>query len=131
MRKETEITIETGRDAGKKFKITEMPATQGEKWSMRALGVLGHSGLSITSLGKIPFETIIEKVMSASPEEVEPLMDELLACASFEKDGAIIKMQGNMVDSVIEDISTIFRLKAESLELNLGFLGIGGESESI
>lgn len=130
MRKQVDITIEKGRDAGKTFTITEMPATQGEKWATRALGVLGHSGLGIASLGKIPFDEIFQKVLSASPTEVEPLMDELLACASFVKDGQSIKMQGNMIDSVIEDISTIFKLKLEALKVNLGFLGIGGESES-
>ena len=130
MRKQIEVVIENGRDAGKSFTITEMPATQGEKWATKALGVLGHSGVGIAALGKIPFDEILEKVLSTSSEEVEPLMDELLACASFIKDGQIIKMQGNMIDSVIEDVSTIFKLKMESLKLNLGFLGIGGESES-
>ena len=31
------ITIETGRDAGKVYRVTEMPASKLEKWAARAL----------------------------------------------------------------------------------------------
>lgn len=130
MRKEVEVKIESGRDAGKVFKITEMPATQAERWATRALGVLGRSGMSITSLGVIPMEQILEECLKAKPEEVEPLMDELLACASYNQDGTSIVMKGSMIDSVIEELTTIMRLKMEALKLTLSFLAVGGESES-
>ena len=34
------ITIDTGRDAGKTFEITEMPVSRLEKWAARALVAL-------------------------------------------------------------------------------------------
>ena len=130
MRKEVEVKIEDGRDAGKVFKITEMPATQAERWATRALGILGKSGMSISVLGTMEFGEILQEVLRADSKDIEPMMDELLACASYENNGTMVKMQGNMIDSVIEEVTTIMKLKMEALKLILGFLGVGGESKS-
>ena len=129
-RKETEIKIEDGRDAGKVFKITEMPAVQMDKWATRALLLMGKSGTGIGMLAAMNLEDILEALSKASYEETEKLLDELLACASFMKDGVSVPMKGEMVNSVVEEWTTIFRLRIEALKLNLGFLELGGESTS-
>ena len=49
-RKEIEITIEEGRDAGKTFKITEMPAVPADRWVTRALCLLGKSKTDLSNL---------------------------------------------------------------------------------
>ena len=130
MRKETEITIEEGRDKGKEFKITEMPATQADRWVTKTLCLFGHSGQSFNVLAKMPLSGILDAFSKVDYEKAEPLLNELLACASFKKDGIFVAMKGSMVDSVVEDWTTIFRLRIEALKLVVGFLEQGGESES-
>ena len=127
-RKEKEIKIEDGRDAGKVFKITEMPAPQAYKWLLRAFGILGKSGIDF---GYIKTKNVLDLLREfAQHEESEPLMNELLACSGFMKDGVLVQMKGSMVESVIEDWTTIFRLQMEALMLMIGFLEQGGESTS-
>lgn len=130
MRKEVEITIEQGRDKGKTFKITEMGAVQMDSWAIKALCLLGKSGVTLEQLGSLDMNAIFQLLGNLGYEWSKPLMDELLECASFKKDGAYVPMKGSMIDSVVEDVSTLFRLKMEALTLNLGFLDLGDESKS-
>jgi len=129
-RKEVEIKIEDGRDAGKVFKITELPAVQMEKWATRALLLLGKSGMGIGVFTKMKFEDILESLSKADYNETEKLLDTMLECCSFEKDGVSVVMKGTMTDSVIEEWTTIFRLRIEAIKLNLGFLELDAESAS-
>lgn len=129
-RKEKEITIEEGRDAGKTFKITEMPAVQADRWISRALSLLGKSNSEISALILTNGQEFLKEFAKIDYEETQPLLEELLSCASFIKDGVSIPMKGNMVDSVVEDWTTLFRLKYEAFLLSVGFLEQGGESTS-
>lgn len=131
MRKEIEIKIEAGRDAGKVFKVEEMPAVQMDRWITRALCLLNRSSESgISSIGGQTMEDLLKAFSKLDFKESEPLLDELLACCSFKKDGTLVKMTGSMIDSVIEDWTTIFKLRIEALKLNLGFLEEGGDLTS-
>ena len=130
MRKEIEIKIEAGRDAGKVFKIEEMPAVQMDRWVTRALCMLGRSGSGISAIGGSTMEELLQAFSKLDFKDSEPLLNELLACCSFKKDGTLVKMEGSMVDSVIEDWTTIFKLRIEALKLNLGFLEEGGDLTS-
>lgn len=130
MRKELEITIEKGRDAGKTFKITEMGAVQMDKWATKALCLCGKGGVTLEDLGRMDFNAMLKLLGNLGYDLSEPLLEELLECSSYKKDGAFVPMKGAMVDSVIEDWQTIFRLRMEALELNLGFLAEGEESKS-
>ena len=129
MRKEVEITIEEGRDKGKTFKITEMSATQADSWALRALCLLGKSGITLEKLGSLDMDAIFQLLGNLGYEFSKPLIDELLECASFKKDGVYVPMKGAMIDSVVEDVSTLFRLKMEALTLTLGFLDLGDEQK--
>jgi len=130
MRKEIEIKIEAGRDAGKVFKIEEMPAVQMDRWVTRALCMLGRSGSGLSAIGGSTMEELLQAFSKLDFKDSEPLLNELLACCSFKKDGTLVKMEGSMVDSVIEDWTTIFKLRIEALKLNLGFLEEGGDLTS-
>ena len=122
MRKEIEITIEEGRDAGKTFKIVEMSASQMDRWATRALCLFGKSGNGIGMLASMNTGNLLEMLSKVDYEQAEPLLNELLECASFKKDGVYVAMKGSLVDGVIEDWTTIFRLRVEALQLALGFL---------
>lgn len=130
MRKEVEIKIEAGRDAGKVFKVEEMPAVQMDRWITRALCMLGRSGSGLSMIGGMTMEDLLSAFSKLDFKDSEPLLDELLACCSFKKDGTLVKMTGSMVDSVVEDWTTIFKLRIEALKLNLGFLEEGGDLTS-
>jgi len=130
MRKEIEITIEEGRDKGKTFKIQEMSAVQMDRWAMKALCLFGKSGTSVIELFKMTLPELMDAFTKADYDKGQPLLDELLACCSFKKDGVFVEMKGTMVDSVVEDWTTLFKLKYQALQLCLGFFGQGGESES-
>lgn len=129
-RKEIEIKIEEGRDAGKTFKITEMPVVQADKWVTRLLCLLGKSNKEITDLAFTNGADFLKALSKAEDKDLEPLLDELLECASFMKDGVAVPMKGNMVNSVVDDWRTLMRLKYETMVLILGFLDEGGESTS-
>ena len=47
-RKTKTLTIESGRDVGKTFLITEMPLLQADRWAQQALFALAKSGISGT-----------------------------------------------------------------------------------
>lgn len=127
MRKEVEITIEEGRDKGKTFKITEMSATQADRWTLKVLCLFGKGGIALEELAKMDFNTIIKIMGDVSYDMAEPLLDELLECASFKKDGVYVPMKGSMIESVVEDFRTLYRLRLEALQLVLGFLEQGDE----
>lgn len=131
MRKEIEVTIEEGRDAGKKFKITEMPAFQMDRWATRALIALGKSQKGgIAALGTMNVQDIISAFTELEFEKAEPLLQELLECCAFIKDGTSVQMKKEFVDGVVEDWTTLFRLRVESLKLNLGFFEQGDGSDT-
>lgn len=127
MRKEVEITIEEGRDKGKTFKITEMSATQADRWTLKVLCLFGKGGIVLEELAKMDFNIIIKIMGDISYDMAEPLLDELLECASFKKDGVYVPMKGSMIESVVEDFRTLYRLRIEALQLVLGFLEQGDE----
>lgn len=87
MRKEITITIESGRDGGKSFHVTEMSASQVEKWAARALLVLmggnGQMDAAVKNLSKTSSASALVSVglgalSNVSWDKVEPLYDELL-----------------------------------------------------
>ena len=129
-RKEIEIKIEDGRDAGKVFKITELPAVQMDKWATRALLLLGKAGMNISVLNSMKVEDILAALSKADYNETEQLLQVMLESCSFQKDGVSVAMKGAMVDSVIEEWTTVFRLRIEAIKLNLGFLEQDAESAS-
>ena len=129
-RKEIEIKIEDGRDAGKVFKITELPAVQMDKWATRALLLLGKAGMNISVLNSMKVEDILAALSKADYNETEQLLQVMLESCSLQKDGVSVAMKGAMVDSVIEEWTTVFRLRIEAIKLNLGFLEQDAESAS-
>lgn len=127
-RKTKNITIEKGRDAGKKFIITEMPAAKIDNWAMRVLlalagagidiaeaneGMLGLARVAFGALGKIPHETAL------------PLLDELLECVEIVPDGG----QPRPLDldlGDIEDFANLWTFRKEVFNLHIDFLQQGG-----
>ena len=126
MLKEKEIKIETGRDAGKVFKVTEMPAFQMDRWATRALLVLGKAKKGgILTISSMSIEDLLSSLSGVNYDEAEPLLQELLECCSFVKNGQSIVLKKDVIDGIIEDWTTLFKLRMEALTLCIGFLEQG------
>lgn len=131
MLKEIEFTMDAGKDAGKTFKITELPAVQMDRWMTRLLGCFAKQDLTIYDIVNMTFSQLANSIYKIeSEEEKEALFDELLASCSLKKEGIFIPMKGDNINSFVDSWQTLFRLREEALKLNLGFFEDGEESTS-
>jgi hypothetical protein len=144
MRNEKTIVIaEEGRDKGKTFIVKEMPASQAEKWALRALLIAARSGVNIPTdvadsgmagVAMLGIQTVLSQ--STRFEDVEPLLDEMWnSCVSYvpdPKNPNIVRGAGGMgplVEEDIEEIMTRIHLRAEVLNIHTGFSGAGAPSK--
>jgi len=124
-RKET-VTIEAeGRDKGKVFVITEMPADQAERWAIRALLALAKAGVTVTdaaqgmaglaaaglaALGSLPYEA------------VGPLMAEMFSCVKYQhQPNQPLQDIDDGERSQIEEVATRLELRKRIFKLHTGF----------
>lgn len=118
------VTIEKGRDKGKKFEITEMPVAKIDNWAMRVLlalagagvevaeaneGMMGLAKVAFAALGKVP------------PAIAIPLMDELLECVQFVPNGGSPRPLDLELGDV-QDFTSIWILRKEVFNLHIDFL---------
>lgn len=132
-RKEKIIKIE---DRGQEltFKIKEMSAIQLESWIMRVLLLLASAGVEVPDGANL--QSVGQYLVKKGPsilggldyDKAKPLLDELLACCSRVIDRVEEKCTPESVDGYIQDVKTIFTLRAEAIKLNLGFLAPEGEN---
>lgn len=127
-RKTTTITIaKDGRDKGKSFVLTELPADQGERWGIRALLALAASGANVTpemiAGGMASLATFgITALLGVPWEMLEPLLDEMWECVQYRHSPAIPLQSIDVgINSQIEEIETRFALRVAVLQLHMGF----------
>lgn len=127
------ITTE-GRDFGKTFLLTEMPASQAEKWATRALLLAAHSGVNIpqvqgmAAIALVGIQTIMNGV---DFKELEPLLDEMFDCIQIIPDLKKSAFARPLIEDDIEEVMTRLQLRDEVLELHLGFSVAGALSTLI
>lgn len=131
-RKTKDITIESGRDAGKSFRITEMPILQADKWAQRALFAIARAGVDTSSInmngGMLEMARLaLDVVGKIDPEVGGDLLDELLSCVQIIPTGGVPRSL--VMDSDIEDIKTLFVLRKEVLALHIDFLKYGNSPD--
>ena len=127
-----------GRDKGKLFLLTEMPASKGEAWATRVLLALMASNVDIPedykSLGMAALAELGMKVLSGLKWNIaEPLLNEMMECVQrvvdpkqasattrplFGVDGQVDPSG----DYDIEEIQTRLMLRVEVWNLHMGFL---------
>ena len=123
-----------GRDKGKTFLLTEMPALQAEKWAQRALLAFAKSGRNdvpedIQSAGAAGLVRLgLTALTSMDFHDAEPLLDEMLGCVLFVPDPSKIDQftrtpitRPVMWNDDVEEVATILALRNEVIELHLGF----------
>lgn len=127
-RKEIYHTVETkGRDKGKMFFITEMPASQAEWWAIRAGMAMAKGGVNLpdnfSDLGMAGMAKVgLEMVARIPPEEARPLLDELMSCVQCVPNAADKSIKRQLIESDIEEVSTRLKIRAEVLKLHVDFL---------
>lgn len=137
-RKVQELQVPTlegidSRDAGKTYVITEMPATQGEKWAIRALLALTRNGVDVPvdvlKMGFAGLAPYLTNLIGAIRwEDAEPLLDEMLGCIQIKVvvDSTGTPFVRKLVEGDIEEIETITFLRKEVVKLHKGFLIAAG-----
>ncbi len=126
-RKKETITIETeGRDKGKIYHLTEMPAEQAEEWATRLLLALGKSGVDIPegvfSMGMAGLAAVGIRAMGSLPWEVaKPLMAEMMTCIRIQPDPNRPQIVRQLISDDIEEVATRLRLRDEVINLHMGF----------
>ena len=125
-RRKLEYSVTEGRDKGKLFILTEMPASRAERWAMRAAmaaisagvelpegiefqGMAGIAQAGITAFAKIPFDV------------AGPLLDEMFGCVQFVPDPTNRSIVRDLIEDDIEDVATRFKLRMELFKLHIGF----------
>lgn len=115
-----------GRDQGKSFVITELPARQADLWGIKVLAALANSGVpvpeEIVGSGLAGVAALgIPQVLRFNFPEFEPLIAELLSCVT-RKDPEDPQISWPLSDNDIEEIPTLYELRREVLILHMGFL---------
>lgn len=128
MRKSAQITItDEGRDKGKVFLITEMPAEQGESWAMRVLLALMASGAQLPenypSLGMAGLAEMGFKALATLRwDTLQPLLAEMFSTVQIKPDRKNPNVTRELIESDIEEIMTRVTLRKEWWNLHMGFL---------
>jgi hypothetical protein len=120
--KDIQIALE-GRDNGKTFRITEMPAVQAEKWAARALLAMSRSGVEIPeeamSAGAATLLAAgLRSFTSMAFEDAEQLLDEMFGCVEFVTSSGIVR---GLIDDDIDEVATRLFLRGEVIEIHTGF----------
>ncbi len=123
MRKTAIVVIDAeGRDKGKSFQLTEMPARQGERWAMRAFLALAKSGFeippNIASAGLAGIALMGIRIFGGmSFEDAELLANEMFQCITI----VTPAITRSLVEEDIEEIATRLRLRKEVFALHVDF----------
>ena len=134
-----DVTIEDGTDAGKTFIVKKMPLLRGDRWANRVALSLCRGGVDISGLtttdenGKLVFRGLLDMagVVSVALKALggvddvtaQALLDEVL------QDVRLRLPNGSdrplILDTDVTSISTLWKLRIESIKVNLDFLTAG------
>lgn len=129
-RKIERLTITSeGRDKGKTFILTEMPADQGERWALRALLALTNTGAAIPEealgAGMAGLAAVgIQALGMLDSVQVQPLLDELWpVCVRIQPPNEKLMPQEILpgINSQIEEVKTRLEIYRALLKLHTGF----------
>lgn len=126
-RRETTVTIDApGRDKGKTFVITELPASRAEAWAIRALLVLVKSGAQVPS-EKTGMAGLARAGMAALDtldyETAKPLLDEMWTCVKYRHAPNHPLLDAD--DNTIDEVATRMTLRKAVLALHTDFFKAG------
>lgn len=137
MRKTVDVVIaEEGRDKGKIFRLTEMPAAQAERWGFRVFQAVLRAGIEVPAnmmgAGMEALAIIGLKGLANIPHlDAFDLMAEMMECVTIVRDPAHMEIAQKVIeDQDIEEIATRLYLRDRIFELHTGFSIAGAMSGS-
>jgi hypothetical protein len=132
---ETVVIEAEGRDKGKTFILTEMPAVPGERWATQALTLLSRAGLEVPESAKGSGMAGLASVRMGGLAELralqDPALDSWWDCVQYLH--APNQMPQKLFQGApcqIEEIATVNLLRMKVLEMHVGFFGAGSPSTS-
>jgi len=136
MRKSVTVVIkEEGRDQGKAFLLTEMPATKAERWGIRAFLALAKSDVEVpddvAALGLSGIAMLgLDALRGIEYEELAPLLDEMNSCIKAIPDPSNPEISRALVESDIEEVGTWLKLRKEVFKLHVDFSPLAAQLKS-
>lgn len=126
----TYTVTDEGRDKGKVFILTEMPASQAERWALRALSALAASGVDvpddIATAGLAGVARLGVQAFGGLPwEKAEPLIEEMFKCISILPDPTKPGVTRVLIEDDIEEVATRLKLRIELFKLHMSFFPRG------
>lgn len=134
-----DVTIEDGADAGKTFIVKQMPLLRGDRWANRVALALCKSGVDISGLtthdenGKAVFRGLLDmtgvvnvalKALGGVDDvTAQALLDEVLQDVRLRLPNGSDRQL--IIESDVESIATLWKLRIESIKVNLDFLTAG------
>ena len=133
-RKSITWTATDGRDAGKKFELTEMSATDAEWWAIRLFLAMGRGGIEtppeLAAQGMLGLVSIaLTALVRINPVDAKPLLDDMMACVKINPSANITR---DLIEDDIDEVLTRFKLKKAVFDLHTDFFApaAGSTSES-
>ena len=126
-RKTSIFTVaEEGRDHGRAYLLTEMPASRGERWARRLFQAAARSGrdipTEIMAMGMAGIAVVgFQALAAASGPEMDMLMDEMFECVTAIPDPGKPNVSRPLIEDDIDEIRTRLALRSEVFELHTGF----------
>jgi len=146
-RKTKTVVIESGRDNGKSFLVTEMPVTKADKWANTALLAMMRGGVDV---GGVNFDLIGNTLMPSDAPKIDvsggmlelarisiaglgnvtetvgqSLLDQLIEdCVQVVPTGGAARPMLS-IDDEIEDLKTLWTLRKEAFILHIDLLADG------
>lgn len=124
------FTVESeGRDKGKQFLLTEMPARKAENWALRAVLALAKGGADLPddwgSAGWADIARLGIKSLAGLPlDAATELLDEMMTCVKVIPDPSKPHVTRPLVegdDGDIEEVQTLIEMRQEIFFLHVGF----------
>jgi hypothetical protein len=115
-----------GRDKGKAFLLTEMPAAKAEKWAARAFLALAKAGVdipeNIASAGLAGIASVGLKALGGMDfPDAELLLDEMWTCIQIIPDPSRPEVVRALIEDDIEEVTTRLLLRKEVFTLHTSF----------
>lgn len=116
-----------GRDNGKAFLITEMSPMSQLDWGASAALIMVNAGVTLPDgAGEMGFAGLFGVDMSnlrnsIKWEELKPLVDDLMGCVKCVPNPSDPDTSRMVIDSDIEEVSTLLTLQSEVFRLHVNF----------
>lgn len=117
------------RDAGKIFRITEMPAARAEKWALKLMLALKGTSAAIPE-GLAPYGMVAVAIRGINSflasdvdfDKLEPLLDEMFTCIQIIRDPQHPDVASEIVsDDDIQEVKVRGWLRSEVLRVHTNF----------